>query len=278
MSKAFCLSLAAAVCAMGFQRAAADAAVITFDDVTTQPQATIPNGYAGLNWTNFGVINGTLQTNGYKNGRASGDYVAFTGGGSTATITAPSGTFDFNSAWITGAWHNNLNVTVSGFVGTTLLYSQTVVAGSAGATLFTFNYDDITRVTFTPFGGTPVYGPGTHAAIDNLTINAPIPEPAALAMLPLAGLLMLRRRRGSHRGASVSRIQLCPLVFSCSLSTSSRPSARNGRCVRPSHRVPKEVSDATASPAPRGSSPRRHAETIFTGIGRRPGIVCDGKR
>ena len=92
--------VAAIMCGPGLQPAGA--ATLTFDDITSNPTATIPNGYGGLNWLNFSVVdpiaygqgqpNGTAVCtgcpNGYVNGTVSGDYVAYRQGGGPVEVTA----------------------------------------------------------------------------------------------------------------------------------------------------------------------------------------------
>ena len=70
--------------------ASAQAVTLTFENITTGTCcAPIPNGYGGLNWQDFLLINGRdykRNTNpspsgnyngGYNNGRVSGEFVAF---------------------------------------------------------------------------------------------------------------------------------------------------------------------------------------------------------
>src|SRR5260221_13569032 len=73
--------------------------------------------------------------------------------GAPAEIDSLGTNFNFLSAYLTGAWNNNLNIEVQGFSGTNLLYDTTVVASATSPTLFTFNYLDIDRLTFNSFGG-----------------------------------------------------------------------------------------------------------------------------
>ena len=56
---------------------AAQTKVLTFDNVTTSFDATISNGYGGLNWVNFGAVDGADYTSsGYQAGVVSADFVA----------------------------------------------------------------------------------------------------------------------------------------------------------------------------------------------------------
>jgi hypothetical protein len=63
--------------------------VITFDDLPSYSQ--ISNGYAGLNWNNFYVLNTPdygLNPSGYQNGTVSVPNVAFNAWGNPASISS----------------------------------------------------------------------------------------------------------------------------------------------------------------------------------------------
>ncbi|WP_069791059.1 PEP-CTERM sorting domain-containing protein (plasmid) [Cyanobacterium sp. IPPAS B-1200] len=180
----------------------AQAVVLTFDDVTQGSSAEIPNGYGGLNWSNFWVLKGTSQPgNGYEKGIVSGDYVAFNSFANPAEITGSL--FDFNGAFLTAAWNDGLSVLVEGFNSGTNLYSQTVVVNTTSPTWFDFNFLGVDRLRFSSFGG--VQNPNlsvsdTHFAMDNFTFNETqaVPEPTSLiGILGLGafGVISLRKRK-----------------------------------------------------------------------------------
>jgi hypothetical protein len=135
--------------------------VLTFDDIfSSNPPSglLITNGYQGLNWVNFGVLNVplTVQNQGITGcyyGMASASNVAVNGFGNGADIISPVTNFNFVSAYLTGAFNSNLNIEVQGFSGSNILYDETVVAGATNRTLFTFNYSGIDRIHFNAFGG-----------------------------------------------------------------------------------------------------------------------------
>jgi hypothetical protein len=83
-----------------------------------------------------------------------------------------------------------MNILVQGFSGTELLYSLTATAISSQATLVDFDFQNVTRVTFTP------PETGQQFVMDNVSIDI-IPEPSSfiLAAVGLAGILGLHRRR-----------------------------------------------------------------------------------
>jgi hypothetical protein len=158
---------------------------ITFDDLPSAPYgAPITNGYAGLSWSNFYVLDtAAYQPSGYVNGVVSGTNVAYNGNGSAAAIS--DGAFTLNSAYFTAAWNDGLNVAVQGFLNGNLAHSLAFTVGTSGPTLVTFNWL-VDAVTFSSSGGSDnrAYGgSGTHFAMDNLRINEAVPEPSAILLL-----------------------------------------------------------------------------------------------
>ena len=189
--------------------------LINFDDISTSyissgkvieaTLAPVTNGYQGLCWNNFGVVNVPLQTslyatNGYTYGMVSPPNVAFNSGGTPAEIDLPGGSFNFLSVYLTGAWNSNLNIEVQGFNGANLLYDETVVASATNSTLFVFNYLDIDCLTFNSSGGQNAgfpLGQGEEFAMDNLSIEF-VPEPSTVLLTALGALALyalLKRKR-----------------------------------------------------------------------------------
>jgi len=185
----------------------AGASTLTFEGLSSNPCCDlIPSGYGGLNWSNMGVINGFTYaggTSGYRNGLISGSYVAFNesgGQGDALDITA-TGTFDFDSTYLTAAWNDGLSIQVRGYNNGVLLYDNTLVVDTAASTLFTFDYLGIDDLRFNSFGGVNhgYPGAGTQFAMDNFTFNerTSVPEPCSLLLLctGLAGLAGCRWRK-----------------------------------------------------------------------------------
>ena len=177
---------------------AVHASTLTFDDIGIG--GSIPNGYGGLQWSPaahylaWSDNPAFFAGSGYANGVVSGAYVAYNSDDQVISAFGP--TFDFNSVYLTAAWNTGLNSTVTGQLGMTTLYSQTVVVNTTAPTLFAFNYLGIDRVTFSSFGGIsdlfPQFGDeGNHFVIDNMTINETVTVPDAGSALAMFGLGML---------------------------------------------------------------------------------------
>jgi hypothetical protein len=170
------------------------ATLITFDDLPIADQSAdyaVPVNYLGLQWTNFGYVdpihNYWFQgaTNGFVNGMVSPYNVAGNSFAQAATIHSASGTFDLNSAYLTGGWNDALNIRVQGYLGGSLIFDNTYVVDSTAPTFVNFNYLGVDTVTFDSYGGYEHHWPlghGDHFVIDNLTVTVPEPGFPALAL------------------------------------------------------------------------------------------------
>ncbi len=186
--------IAAMFALMGLAAASASADTITFDDMGNAPVA---NGYHGLNWNNFYVTTGS--NSGYANGTISAPHVSYNAFANAASFSSAT-PFTLNDAYFTGAWNDGLSIHVVGTAGSTT-FTKDFTVNTSGATDVTFNWTNLTSVNFTSSGGVHhngLAGSGTHFAMDNLTINAPVPEPETYGML-LVGLGLVgfaaRRRK-----------------------------------------------------------------------------------
>jgi hypothetical protein len=183
--------------------------VVTFDDInldlTPGYVTNIPNGYEGLSWSNFFVVNAVLLSNkdgyltGANYGMVSPPNVAFNGRANPAEIDSPGTDFNFLSVYLTGVWNSNLNIEVEGFRGGILVYDQTVVAAATNATPFTFDYLDIDRLYLNSFGGQVAFGPvpDYNFAMDNFTFEF-VPEPSSLLLAGVGAVMLwpvLKRKR-----------------------------------------------------------------------------------
>ena len=118
----------------------------------------------------------------------SGSHVAINGVGSPAEfiVTAPGGTkFNFNSVYLTGAWNDDLIVTIVAYRDGTAVSTTTHTLSATAPTLVTLNLSQIDRVRFSSAGGTPhaAYGtnPGYQFAMDNLDISFSLPATGVTA-------------------------------------------------------------------------------------------------
>jgi hypothetical protein len=161
------------------------ASLLTFDDLSPvsagNSWAVIQNGYGGVQWNNFAVLNGLARplTEGYRTGTVSPDNVAFNLFGDPASVSSGTG-FTLNSAYMTAAFVNGMQLGVQGWMGTTLTYNNTYTLNTNAPVLIDFNYVGVDRVTF-------ITSPGSQYALDNLVIT--VPEPKALAQLSVAVVL-----------------------------------------------------------------------------------------
>jgi len=195
--------VAALACAWVIGATPAKALTIGFDDVSAD--TSLPMGYEGFTWDNFWVLNGeTYADSGYKAGVVSVSNVAFNAFGVPASLSRDV-PFTLVSAWLTAAWHDGLSLQIDGYRGDMLAYSGTFAPSATERTLFTFNYEDVTRVEFTSSGGsihTGYMGSGTHFAMDDVTVaNSPVPEPGEWGILVGAGLGVLAVIRRKARQA-----------------------------------------------------------------------------
>ncbi|MCX7596201.1 MAG: PEP-CTERM sorting domain-containing protein [Fischerella sp.] len=185
----------------------AGAVVIGFDDLP-ESRVAINNGYAGLNWHNFYYLNtSTYEYNpsGYANGTVSGSNVAYNAFANPAAVSIDSGAFDFNSAYLTGAWNDDLNILVEGFLEGELKYSRTVTVDTKAPQEFQFNFLGIDFLRFTSLNsGTPAgyQGKGYHFAMDNFNYNKTksVPEPfTILGSLTAGSLGLALHRKYKHK-------------------------------------------------------------------------------
>lgn len=183
---------------------AAHADVLTFEGVSTA--AAIPNGYGGLDWSNFYTHSGTDTANyagtGYVNGLVSGTQDAFNSGGAPATVSAMSALgFSLSDAYFSGAWANNLKIVAAATFENGTHDSKTFFVSTTGPVDEHFNWNGLASITFTSSGGTTqsgLHGSGTQFVLDNFNTTPAVPEASNAALL-LAGIGLLaaaaRRRR-----------------------------------------------------------------------------------
>lgn len=184
----------------------AQAGVIGFDDLP-ESKIAINNGYAGLNWHNFYYLNtSTYEYNpsGYANGTVSGSNVAYNAFANPAAVSIDSGAFNFNSVYLTGAWNDDLDILVEGFLDGELKYSREVTVDTKNPEEFQFNFFGIDFLRFTSLNsGTPAgyQGRGSHFVMDNFNYNTTksVPEPLTILGSLTAGSFGLALHRKYKR-------------------------------------------------------------------------------
>ena len=165
---------------------------ITFDELDPGGDfSLIPDGYYGLQWNNWGVIDGWDSVGGYENGVISKNNVAFAPYGDPSSINY-NGSFSLVSAYMTAAWQNGLQLEVKGLFNDIVTYDHTYTLNETGPTLINFNYMGIDEVNFQVLSGQQQY------VMDNLVVSIPVPEPFTLALVglgALASLVAVHRKR-----------------------------------------------------------------------------------
>lgn len=170
----------------------ASAAVITFDSLPGD-DSSIASGYAGLSWSNFSSISNPyfadsygITGTGFDSAAVSGANVATNDFGGPASFSLDKGTFTFTSGYFTSAYDANQQITVTGLLNGTQLYSKSFSVSDIGPTLVAFGWAGINDVVVSPIDN----GAGSVIAVDNLDVTA-IPLPAGLPLFASALLALV---------------------------------------------------------------------------------------
>lgn len=174
----------------------ASAITITFDDLAAPASggSVIPNGYAGLTWTNLSYVAGSsFAPSGLLNGTVSAPDVAFNKNGGVASVSS-STPFNLTSLELTSAWDDGLFVSIVGSTNGQAVESLGAFRTTLAPILIVLNWTGLTEVSFASFcvpgictsAAYPATPAGTAQlafAIDNLAIvPTPAPLPAALSL------------------------------------------------------------------------------------------------
>ncbi|WP_203310514.1 PEPxxWA-CTERM sorting domain-containing protein [Sphingomonas beigongshangi] len=190
------LWLAAAVVALLSTAGPASAEVLTFDNLRSS--VPVPNGYGGLNWSNVYVFD-TINTpqGGYSSALVSSRNVAYNAFGTVASFSSTN-PFTLNSAYFGSPLQPSQQVLFIGYVADVPTYSAIVSAINSSPTFYSFNWSDLSKVTFVDLANYPL-----PVAFDNLSVNVAgaVPEPATWALMILGmgaiGFAMRRRARAN---------------------------------------------------------------------------------
>lgn len=180
------------------------ATVLDFEGLTVIDCCDVVGAYGGLVWnSNFALVKGHAfwPGSGYDNGTLGETAVFNSYEIDQSIVSVTLGLFDFVGAYLTAAWSTGMSIDVIGKTAGITLYSSTVVVDNTAPVFFTFDYEGIDELLFTPYGGTDAddedVGDGNYFVMDDFTFNiVNVPEPAGIALL-LSGciaLLGMRRR------------------------------------------------------------------------------------
>ncbi|MEA1933118.1 MAG: PEP-CTERM sorting domain-containing protein [Thermodesulfobacteriota bacterium] len=131
------------------------------------------------------------ETPGYAKANESGNYVAFNVCQQDLILSRPgNGTFDFNSAFLTAAKTDHLDITVTG-TNSDSGHSQSLpcTLRTTDRTKFYFNFKNIHTLTFSAGGD-------KNFSMDDFTFNEPVPIPGTFLLFGTAmvGLFAVRRK------------------------------------------------------------------------------------
>ena len=164
--------------------------------------ALIPSGYAGLEWSNFHHIEKAGPYPNYDYGVVD-DFAAFNSWGRASAISDSA--FDFIGATFTAVTLNTttpstLSLDMEGYLGGSLVASRTLVLTLNNQTAvydFDAQWNAVDRLEFSETGE------DRRFVIDNIELDAAVPEPASVIVWSLLGMgwagLCVWRRRGKPR-------------------------------------------------------------------------------
>jgi hypothetical protein len=171
---------------------------ISFDDLSAR--TFVQNGYGGLQWNNFNVVNGYEYPGigGYWYGMISASNTAVNAYANPAQLSSTL-PFDLESAYLTAAWVEGLQVKVQGFIGSSLKYDNTYILSQNSPSLLHFDYLGVSEVRFMSLNG----GANGHFAVDNLIVT--VPEPCATSLILFSTIIFALGERRSNQGLGANR-------------------------------------------------------------------------
>jgi hypothetical protein len=210
MKNAFVALVATAILASTASAGSASAEILTFDDVSVSSYQAIPNAYHGLTFNSFAFIGPAFGASGYRNGVVSGANsacgCAADDGRLYSSITGTSA-FSVDSGFFTSAWNNGATLSITGLLNGAVLYTSSTILNATGPTFINLGFNGINEARFAISGGTSARigsGAGNYFAVDNLSVNGAVPEPATWGMMIAGFGMMGAALRTRRRSATVS--------------------------------------------------------------------------
>ena len=156
-------------------------ALITFDDLSLESQAPIPNGYRNINWNNADIALSTdpeIGASGMITVMISGNAAAFNERANALTMTGVNGSrFTLYSGAFAALWSDNLQLQVVGYRSNTVIANNIYILQVFNVLYITFaGYSGLDSVVFSTSAGThnsDVLGSGRHFGMDNLCLTFP---------------------------------------------------------------------------------------------------------
>lgn len=123
--------------------------LVDFEDITDSFIQKVPNGIAGLNWSNMVVVdNNHYKGEGYKNGTISGNFVGYNSSGHPVKIALEDG-FDFYGGYFSVAWLNTgegETLEVRAWRGEELVVEEEYILSAIGPFWLDADYREITKL------------------------------------------------------------------------------------------------------------------------------------
>jgi hypothetical protein len=183
---------------------AANAEVLTFDDIVLGPTgySTSIGDYSTVFFANFGCYsNAAVDEGGFGNGVVSGTQAAFQAYNAPASvISTTEDVLNLASGEFTAAWRNGLQLRVSAYAGEgpdeMMIYQEQFTLDTSGSIFLEFGILGARYIQFETFGGSSggFSGDGSNFIMDNLNVSY-VPAPAGVMLLGLGACASRRRRR-----------------------------------------------------------------------------------
>ncbi len=122
--------------------------VVDFEEITASPITKVPNGYAGLRWTNLVAVKNELYGGaGYINNTVSGTYVSYNTSGYPVVIAADE-PFDFIGGYFGAAWPTAEGevLEIRAWHEQEVIADETLVLSALGPVWFDADFRGITRI------------------------------------------------------------------------------------------------------------------------------------